>query len=404
MSLVGLSGAVGALDDIHVLEAGLLIQGPQASLTMLEWGAEVIKVELPGFGDQGRWLPISREDRRSAFFAAYNRGKRSVTVDLRVPRGRGVFLRLVEHADVVISNFKPGTMDSWGLGYAEAAKRNERIIYAMGSSFGPEGPDAGREGADLSGQAAGGLISTTGGNGKDPSPVGATIADHIAGQNLLAGILAALYARERTGRGQLVETSLLGGQIWAQAGEYTRYLLSGQPSGPSNRSHPMIPGIYGIFPTLDGWLAIVGAAGPARDVFYRTIGRPDLIDRFPHLMYFEDDKAALWPILDQVFATKSTAEWCALLGAAGVRFAPVRDHAAVAADPGVMDNGYITSAVDPDSPGSEVRVVRAPVRFSEPAPAVRTRVPELGQHTEEVLLEIGYSWDDIASLSSDGAI
>jgi CoA:oxalate CoA-transferase len=395
---------MGALDGVRVLEAGLLIQGPQASLTMLEWGAEVIKVELPGFGDQGRWLPISREDRRSAFFAAYNRGKRSITVDLRVPRGRDVFLHLVEQADVVISNFKPGTLDSWGLGYAEAARRNERIIYAMGSSFGPEGPDAAREGADLSGQAAGGLISTTGGNGSDPSPVGATVADHISGQNLLAGILAALYARERTGRGQLVETSLLGGQIWAQAGEYTRYLLSGQPSGPSNRSHPMIPGIYGIFPTLDGWLAIVGTAGPARDVFYRTIGRPDLIDRFPHLMYFEDDKAALWPILDQVFATKSTAEWCALLGAAGVRFAPVRDHAAVAADPGVMDNGYITSAEDPDSPGSEVRVVRAPVRFSDPVPAVRTHVPELGQHTEEVLLEIGYSWDDISSLSSDGAI
>jgi crotonobetainyl-CoA:carnitine CoA-transferase CaiB-like acyl-CoA transferase len=165
----------------------------------------------------------------------------------------------------------------------------------------------------------------------------------------------------------------------------------------------MIPGIYGIFPTLDGWLAVVGTAWPARDVFYRTIGRPDLIDRFPHLMYFEDDKAALWPILDQVFATKSTAEWCALLGAAGVRFAPVRDHAAVAADPGVMVNDYITNIEDPDSPGSDLRVVRAPVRFSEPAPPVRTRVPELGQHTEEVLLEIGYSWDDIASLSSDGA-
>ncbi len=185
---------MGLLDGVRVLEAGLLVQGPQASLTMLEWGADVIKVELPGFGDQSRWLPISREDRRSAFFAAYNRGKRSATVDLRVPRGREVFLRLVEQADVVITNFKPGTMDDWGLGYADAATRNPRIIYAMGSSFGAEGPDAAREGADLSAQAAGGLISTTGGNGSDPSPIGATVADHIAGQNLLAGLLAALYA------------------------------------------------------------------------------------------------------------------------------------------------------------------------------------------------------------------
>ena len=122
-----------------------------------------------------------------------------MTIDLRVPKGHDVFLRLVKDADVVITNFKPGTMERWGLGYADAAACNDRIIYAMGSSFGPEGPDAAREGADLSAQAAGGLISTTGGNGADPSAIGATIADHISGQNLLSGILAALYAREHTG-------------------------------------------------------------------------------------------------------------------------------------------------------------------------------------------------------------
>ncbi len=327
-----------------------------------------------------------------------------MTIDLRVPKGREVFLRLVEGADVVITNFKPGTMEGWGLGYADASGRNERIVYAMGSSFGPEGPDAAREGADLSAQAAGGLISTTGGKGADPSAIGATIADHIAGQNLLSGILAALYAWERTGRGQLVETSLLGGQLWAQAGEYTRYLLSGEISGPSGRSHPMIPGIYGVFPTADGWIAIVGTVGPARDLFYRTIGRPDLIERFHTLLYFEDDKAELWPILDEVFATKPTAEWCELLGAAGLRFAPVRDHAEVAADPGVRANGYIASVEDTDAPGSLTELVRAPVRFSDPVPPARPRPPELGQHTEEILLQTGYSWDDIANLSAEGAI
>ena len=200
------------------------------------------------------------------------------------------------------------------------------------------------------------------------APIGATIADHIAGQNLLSGILAALYAREHTGRGQLVETSLLGGQVWAQAGEYTRYLLSGEVSGPSGRSHPMIPGIYGVFPTADGWIAIVGTAGPARDVFYRTIGRPDLIERFPTLLYFEEDKAALWPILDEVFATKPTAEWCTLLGAAGLRFAPVRDHAEVAADAGVRANGYI-------APGSRHPTRRERLRRGQSSGAI------LGTHT-----------------------
>jgi formyl-CoA transferase/CoA:oxalate CoA-transferase len=395
---------MGTLDGVRVLEAGLLVQGPQVSLTMLEWGAEVIKIELPGFGDQSRWLPISREDRRSPWFTAYNRGKRSVTIDFRVPRGREIFFRLVEQADVFVSNFKPGTLDSWGVGYGEASQRYPRIIYAMGSSFGPEGPDAQREGADLSGQAGGGIISTTGGAGSDPSPIGATIADHISGQNLLAGVLAALYARERTGRGQLVETSLLGGQVWAQAGEITKYLMSGEMTGPSNRSHSMVPGIYGMFATSDGWIAIVGVAGPLRDRFYETIGRRDLIERFSGLLYFEDDKAALWPILDEVFATKTTAEWCDLLGAAGLRFAPVRDHAAVARDPGIRINGYIESVPDPDSSGSTLDVVRTPVRFSDSVQTGPVRPPELGQHTEEVLLEAGYSWEEITSLSEDGVI
>ena len=394
---------MGALDGVRVIEAGLLVQGPQASLTMLEWGAEVIKVEMPGFGDQARWLPISRADRRSAWFTAYNRGKRSATVDLRTPMGREVFLRLVEHADVVITNFKPGTMEEWGLGYADAARRNERIIYAMGSSFGTVGPDARREGADLAGQAAGGIISTTGGGGTDPSPIGATIADHVSGQNLLAGILAALYARERTGRGQLVETSLLGGQVWAQAGELTKYLMSGTTTGPSNRGHSMVPGIYGMFRTADGWIAIVGVAGALRDRFYETVGRPDLIERFPHLLYFEDDKAQLFPILDEVFATKTTAEWCERLGAAGLRFAPVRDHADVARDAGVRANGYVGPAEGADTDADHT-VVRVPVHFSDADTAVRGFVPELGQHTEEVLLEVGYSWEEIAALSGEGAV
>jgi crotonobetainyl-CoA:carnitine CoA-transferase CaiB-like acyl-CoA transferase len=326
-----------------------------------------------------------------------------MTIDLRVPKGRDVFLRLVEQADVVIANFKPGTMEAWGVGYADAAARNERIIYGMGSSFGPLGPDAVREGADLSGQAAGGLISTTGGAGSDPTPIGATIADHISAQNLLAGVLAALYARERTGRGQLIETSLLGGQIWAQAGEFTRYLLTGEVSGPSARSHPMVPGLYGMFPTADGWIAIIGVIGPARDLFYRTIGHPELIERFDQLLYFEDDKAELWPILDEAFSSKTTQEWCDLLGAAGLRFAPVRDHAAVAADPGVRANGYIARNVDPD-PSDSPLAVRTPVRFSGDMKSPGSHLPELGEHTEEVLLEAGYTWDEITSLSDDGAI
>ena len=391
----------GALEGLHVVEAGLLVQGPQAAATLGEWGAEVVKVELPGFGDQARWLPVAPDDWRSAYFVACNRGKRSLTVDLRRPEGREVFLRLAQWADVVITNFKPGTMDGWGLGYEAVAARNPRVIYAAGSTFGLVGPDAGREGADLSAQAVGGLISTTGRIDGEPSPVGVTLADHIGGQNLVSGVLAALLARERTGRGQRVDTSLLGGQIWAQASEYTACLMLGRSVGPADRGNPMVPGLYGIFPTADGWIAVVGVVGAARARFYEAIGRADLGERFPQALYFADEKAELFPLLDQVFSNRSTDEWCRVLAEAELRFAPVRDHAAVVADAAVWDNGYVTTV---DGPTGPQQVVAAPVRFSATPAQPPAVAPELGQHTEEVLLELGYTWEDIGALGEAGVV
>jgi crotonobetainyl-CoA:carnitine CoA-transferase CaiB-like acyl-CoA transferase len=392
---------VGALEGIKVVEAGLLVQGPQAAATLSEWGADVVKVELPGFGDQSRWLPVEPGDPRSAYFIACNRGKRSVTLDLRKPSGREAFLRLGQAADVIITNFKPGTMEDWGLGFDAVASRNPRIVYATGSTFGPVGPDARREGADLTGQASGGIITAIGEDGWDMTPIAATIADHIASQNLVGGILAALVARERTGRGQRVDTSLLGGQIWAQASEYTAFLLTGRVPGRPNRGHPLIPGLYGIFRTSDGWIAVVGVVGKLRDVFYKTIGRPELTDRFPQTLYTIEDRAELFPTLDQALSAKTTAEWCASFSELGIRHSPVRDYSEVASDPGVWENGYLVTA--PGAQGS-VSVVAAPVRFSDTPAAPSSTAPELGQHTEEVLIELGYSWDEIGALAAEGAI
>jgi crotonobetainyl-CoA:carnitine CoA-transferase CaiB-like acyl-CoA transferase len=388
----------GALDGIRVLEAGLLVQGPQAAALLAQLGADVTKVELPGFGDQSRWLPISMSDLRSAYFMGCNRGKRSITIDVRVPAGRDVFLRLAEQADVVISNFKPGTMDAWGLGYDVLAARNPRLVYGTGSAFGPIGPDAEREGADLSAQAAGGLINATGTDGGEPTTVAITIADHIASLNLVSGVLAALLARERTGRGQRVDVSLLGSQIWAQASEYTFYLQSGELPGKPNRGHPMIPGLYGIMPTADGWLAIVGVTADRKQSFYDAIGRPDLVadERFATPLLSKPQKAELFAILAEVFVERTTAEWCTILRAAGQRYAPVRTYAEVADDPQVWENGYLTE-VDGTRVVTPIRLSDTPARVGRPA-------PDLGADTIEVLVAAGYADDELADLLASGAI
>jgi crotonobetainyl-CoA:carnitine CoA-transferase CaiB-like acyl-CoA transferase len=381
------------------------VQGPQASALLAQLGADVVKIELPGFGDQSRWLPaLPPEELRSPYFWGCNRGKRSLALDLRVPAGREAFLRLADDADVVISNFKPGTMDAWGLGYEDVAARNPRIVYATGSTFGPVGPDAEREGADISAQAAGGLISATGRDDGEPTPVAVTIADHIASQNLVAGVLAALLARGRTGRGQRVDVSLLGGQIWAQASEYTYYFLTQRNPGRPNRGHPLIAGLYGIFPTSDGWLAITGVVLAKREDFYRRIGVPEVLadPRFAAPLLPMDAKLALFEIVAEALSRKTTVEWCASLHEGGHRFAPVRTYSQVAADPQAWENGYLARVPGPD--GTDVELVGSPIRMSDTPTRVLAQVPELGQHTEEVLLEGGFTWDDITALRDAGAI
>lgn len=392
-----------ALAGIRVLDLAILVQGPQAAAMLHDLGASVVKVELPGVGDLGRYLRTSPDQAASGFFEGCNRGKRSVTLDLRRPGGVRALFRLVEQADVLIHNFVPGTMEQWGLSYGVLAARNPRLIYAGGSTFGARGPDATREGADTLGQAAGGLMSTTGSDGEAPTAVGAVIADHIGCQNMVTGILAALFHRERTGEGQKVEVSLLGGQIWAQCSEMTHYLLHGQVPGRSNRGHPLIKGLLRVVPTADGWIQLVGVPQHLWPAFAEAIDRPDLAEdaRFRVLLPAPDDLAELCRLVDSIFPTRTTAEWCERLAAAGQRFAPVRDYAQVAADPGAYLNGYLVEVDHPER--GRTTVVGNPVQLSATPTVAGVVAPELGQHTEEVLLEAGFSWEDIAELRAEGA-
>ena len=395
---------MGALNGIRVVDVGLLVQGPQAGQTLADLGAEVIKVELPLMGDMARWIPLSMEDLRTPYFEACNRGKRSITIDLRVEEGAAIFRKLVDTADVLVANFKPGTLEEWGLSYETLSETNPGLIYAMGSTFGPEGKGANREGADLAGQAAGGLISTTGSDGEPVTPVGATIADHIGSMNMTVGILAALFSRNETGVGQRIDVSLLGGQIYAQASEYTAYLMTGEVPGRSNAGHPLLPMAYGILETADGYIALVGVLPDKREAFYEAVGVPELIndERFAPLIYTTEIRLELFKILADGFKTKTTGAWAQILDDMEVRYAPVNDYDQAANDPLVLENNYLVDLEDIN--GETKRVVGSPIKMSGTPTEPSVSAPELGEHTEEILLELGFDWDNIGQLREKNAI
>ncbi len=393
----------GALDGIKVLDLSIIVQGPQAAAMLHDMGADVTKIELPGLGDLARWIRVSPEDDRAPFFVACNRGKRSATLDLRTEGGHAALLHLVRSADVMITNFQPGTLERWNLGYDVLSAANPRLILATGSALGPVGPDAEREDADGVGQAIGGLISTTGVDGGPVTMVGAVIADHIGSLNMVAGILAALHHRNQTGNGQQVDVSLYGGQIWAQASEYTHFLLTDRLHGRSNRGHPMINALYRLFETADGDIVILGVPQALWPAFCEAVELPHLAtdERFATIFLTPENLQALKDLIAESLRAKPTAYWVERLGAAKARFAPVNTYADVAADPQVWANGYLQEAVD--EKGATVRVVGNPIRFSDTPMRTSAVVPTLGQHTEEILLEAGLSWDQIDELRQRGA-
>jgi crotonobetainyl-CoA:carnitine CoA-transferase CaiB-like acyl-CoA transferase len=311
---------------------------------------------------------------------------------------------MVRESDVLISNFRPGTLEAWGLGFEVLEGENPGLVWGAGSSFGHLGPDADREGADLAGQAAGGLISTIGAEGEAPSPVGVTIADHIASQNLAAGVLAALVHRGRTGKGQRVEVSLLGGQIWAQAAEFSHFLMTGEVPGRANHAHPLLRGLYAIFETRDGWIGVIGVPPHARDAFFIALDQPELAldQRYLGLLTSRADMDELFECLGPSFRRQTTAQWCERFRAIGVRYAPVRNYREVADDAGACENGYYTKR--PDREGAQAAVVGTPIQMSATPLIPQGVAPTLGEHTDEVLGRFGYSSEEVAALRARGIV
>jgi CoA:oxalate CoA-transferase len=391
----------GPLDGVRVLDFTVFQQGPQATLVMADMGADVIKAEALVFGDFGRLLQV--HNGVGAYHLAHNRGKRSITLNLKEPRATEIVRRIIPRVDVMVHNFRPGVMERLCLGYDDVRPLNERLIYAHASGWGAKGYKAEHPAFDIAAQARSGLMSMTGEEDGGPLPVGVAIADYIGAMNLAMAVLAALYAREKTGRGQKVETSLFGSAVASQAWELQSYIM-GRRKRRGGRGHAYLPTIWRTFQTADGW-AVVGGVGDDRwHDFCAAVGMPELEhdERFANGLGRAVNLYELYGILDDKFLAKTTAEWIAVLEAHDMICAPVQDYDALLEDPQAYDNGYLLEVDHPIA--GRTTVVGQPWRFSDTPERIAEAAPELGQHTEEVLLELGYTWEEIVALKDARAI
>jgi crotonobetainyl-CoA:carnitine CoA-transferase CaiB-like acyl-CoA transferase len=394
----------GPLTDLKVIDLSHVMAGPTCARLLADMGADVIKVEkIPGGDDSRRSVPPTING-ESAAFLMMNRNKRGIALDLKTEVGRSVLLRLLERADVLIENYRRGTMERMGLGYDVLRALNPRLIYCSISGFGSTGPYADRGGFDLIAQGMSGLMSITGeGPGRSPVKVGAPVTDITAGILACAGILAALYHRASTGRGQMVETSLFEAGITQTYWQSAICFATGQPPGPMGSAHPL-NAPYQAFPTADGWIT-VGAANQVNWLrLVAALEAPELgkDPRFVHNPDRMRNLPALEAALTPLFKRRTTAEWLERLEAAGVPAGPVLDIAEMHADPQTLAREMVVETTHPMA--GRVKTIGLPVKFSETPGSVRQPAPLFGQHTREVLREHGFSDAEIDEMAARDAV
>ncbi len=396
------------LSGIKVLDLTIYQNGPWATVMLSDMGADVIKIEDPVRGDPGRNVSMwgTTTGAVDVYFETMNRNKKSMTLNLKTPEGRELFCSLAEKADVVTQNFRVGVVEKLGIGYETIRRRNPRIIYASVSGYGSRGPDA-REGVfDPLGQARGGLMFHASSSDEDVSPrIPGAPADQMGAVTLAYGVLLGVIARERHGVGQHVEVSQLSGQLTLQALAVNGYLLNGNLPRPRPRQEAGNP-LFSSYRCGDGlWIALGGSPS---DRYWpdacRAMGLEEMIDdpRSCNAQVRFENARELIEIMDRTFATRPRAEWIKVLKAHGVLCTPVQNYADVAVDPQVIENDYLAHIEHPTE--GTLREVGVPVRLSETPGGARSRAPEFGQHTEEVLLEHGCSWEQLAAYREKGII
>jgi glutaryl-CoA transferase len=374
----------GPLDGIRVLDLTRVLAGPYCTMFLGDLGAEVVKVEQPGVGDDTRGWGPPFTGGESAYFLCVNRNKKSVTVDLKSKEGVALLRRLAERADVLIENFRPGTMERLGLGEQELRAINPKLIYASLSGFGADGPMSDAPGYDLIVQAWGGLMSITGQADGEPSKVGVAIIDLVAGLMLGKSIAAALFAREKLGVGQKIDTSLLEAEVACLINVGSNYLVEGNMPQRWGNAHPSIVP-YQSFKTADGYLVIGVASEGIWRRFCQAIGRAEWADdsRFEKNSNRVENRSLLIGLLAEIFLSRSTDEWLKLLNSAEVPCAPVQTVDQVFKAPQVLHREMLVRVEHPTA--GTVRMAGIPVKFSLTPASVRLPPPLLGQHNEEVL-------------------
>jgi formyl-CoA transferase/CoA:oxalate CoA-transferase len=392
------------LEDVKVLDLSHALAGPFCSTMLADFGAEVIKLEPKGAGDIARAWGPPLPGGETSYFVSLHRNKKGIEVDLKHDKGKELFFRLVEQCDVVLENYRTGALARLGLGYEVARERNAGIIYCSVSGFGQDGPYRDRAALDLILQAESGMISVTGEPGSHGVRAGTSIADMTAGMYAAYGIMLALRVKERTGRGQAIDVSMLEGQMSLLGTMIGGYLADGQIPEPMGTAYKaLLP--YQTFRTKTRDLALAVGSEKLWKIFCPVIGAPELADdpRYRRNADRSRHRDTLIPTLEAIFLTRTYEEWEKALLATGIPVGAINSIAEVVEHPQVKARGTL---VEMDHPrAGKVRMVGAPVRLSETPGSVRTPAPMLGEHTEEVLKGLlGVGAEEIASLRRAGVI
>ena len=400
----GGAGREAPLAGIKVLEVGVAMAGPFCGMTLGDYGADVIKIERIGEGDESRtWLNDPYPGKFSSYFAAANRNKRSLALDLKHPDGVAILKKLAARTDVLIDNFRVGALEKLGLGYDALAAANPRLVYCSISGFGPNGPRAHERANDVFMQAYSGLMSITGEEGRGPVKAGISVADITAGMFGVIGVLLAIEARHRTGRGQRVDTSLLEGQIAMLAQFLTGYFASGRI--PVRRgTSSQLGATYQAFQATDDWVVVAAFTQRMWQGVCRAVERTEWADdpRFESKEKRSANREILIPMLAARFATRRVDEWIERLSAEGVPCSSVNSIDKVVLDEQVRAREMIVEVEH--AVAGKIRMAGLPVKLSRNPGAVRRPPPLLGEHSVEILREMGMGAGDIEALFRQGVI